>query len=133
VPVLRRWKELLLACAALGSLPGSAFAEAIAPDARKLIRQVRDASSTSDFAALRQLMVREFQWSFGGDRDAEQALEAWKADAKYLRSLARVTAQPCANVPPAIVECPAAARTSFRAGFERTPAGWRMIYFVEGD
>jgi hypothetical protein len=78
-------------------------------------------------------MIREFQWSFGGDNDAEQALDAWKGDPKYLRNLARVTAQSCRFITRAIIECPAKAAKGYRAGFARTPEGWRMRYFVAGD
>jgi hypothetical protein len=111
-----------------------ALADAVVPnDARKIIQQVHIASSNGDFAALRQLMARDFQWSFGGDRDADQAIEAWKAEAKYLRNMKRVTAQPCGFRTAEVIECPAKAGIKFRAGFEKTRAGWRMHYFVEGD
>jgi hypothetical protein len=101
--------------------------------ARQVIQQIQVASTKGDFAALRQLMVADFQWSFGGDSDAEQALEAWKTEAKYLRNLRRVSAQQCALRTPETIECPAKSGTGFRAGFKKTPAGWRMHYFVEGD
>jgi hypothetical protein len=78
-------------------------------------------------------MIRDFQWSFGGDADVQQALEAWKADPKYLQHLRRVTSQPCGFITPQVVQCPLKASAGFRAGFERTPEGWRMSYFVEGD
>jgi hypothetical protein len=78
-------------------------------------------------------MLQEFQWSFGGDADVMQALDAWKTDPKYLRNLARATAQQCGFHTPQIIQCPAKARTSYRAGFERTADGWRMRYFIAGD
>jgi len=108
-------------------------AAAIPEDARNTIRQVHAAATKEDLAALRLLMVRDFQWSFGGDTDAQQALDAWKADPKYLRSLRRVTSQTCGFITRQIVQCPVKAGASFRAGFERTPEGWRMRYFVEGE
>ena len=106
---------------------------AIPEDARRAIQEVHRAATNGDFAVLRKLMVRDFQWSFGGDPDAQQALDAWKADPRYLRNLRRVTLQHCGFITPQIVQCPAGARASFRAGFERTQDGWRMRYFVEGD
>ena len=106
---------------------------AIPEDARNTILRVHAAAANEDFAALRLLMVRDFQWSFGGDTDAQQALDAWKADPKYLRNLRRVTSQACGFITRQIVQCPVKAGASFRAGFERTPDGWRMRYFLEGE
>lgn len=126
---------LVVACAPLVGvllLPGVARA-AIPDDAVNVIRQVNAAAASEDFTALRLLMVRDFQWSFGGDTDVQQALDAWKADPKYLRNLRRVTSQPCGFITSQIVQCPVNAGAHFRAGFERTPDGWRMRYFVEGD
>ena len=106
---------------------------AIPEDARNTIRQVHAAAANEDFAALRLLMVGDFQWSFGGDTDVQQALDAWKADPKYLRNLRHITSQACGFITRQIVQCPTKAGAGFRAGFERTPAGWRMRYFVEGE
>ena len=53
-------------------LPMAAIA-AIPRDAWKVIQEVHAAATNKDFAALRRLMVRDFQWSFGGDSDAERA------------------------------------------------------------
>ena len=120
--------------AAIVGTPIAGFAAPALPnEARHVIQSVHRAASSGDFTVLRRSMVQDFQWSFGGDRDADQAIDAWRADAKYLRNLKRVTAQPCAFVTPAILECPAKARIGFRAGFEKAPDGWRMTYFVEGD
>ena len=110
-----------------------ALAADIPKEARDVIRAVHASAQKSDFAALRSLMVREFQWSFGGDPDAEQALESWKADPQYMRNLARVTAQGCGFITREIIECPAKAGKGYRAGFARTPDGWRMRYFIAGD
>jgi len=121
----------LAACVLL--LPISGTAGAIPIDAQKVIEQVHAAAVNEDFTLLRRLMVRDFQWSFGGDANVEQAFDAWKTDPKYLRSLKRVTAQPCAFIGSAIIQCPAKGRTNFRAGFGKTADGWRMQYFVEGD
>ena len=114
-------------------LPIAGRASAIPIEAQKVIEQVHAAAANEDFAQLRRLMVRDFQWSFGGDANVDQALDTWKADPKYLRGLKRVTAQQCAFIDSAIVQCPAKGRTNFRAGFGKTADGWRMQYFVEGD
>ena len=105
----------------------------IPEDALATIRAVDSAAARQDFAALEKLMIREFTWSFGGDRDARQALDAWRADPGYLAQLRRVTTAKCAYTTPKIIECPIKAGTGHRAGFERTTDGWRMSYFVAGD
>ena len=121
----------LAACILSWPIPGRA--SAIPIEAQKVIEQVHAAAANEDFAQLRRLMVHDFQWSFGGDANVDQALDAWKADPKYLRGLKRVTAQQCAFIDNAIVQCPAKGHTNFRAGFGKTADGWRMQYFVEGD
>ena len=56
---------------------GSAAAGAPVPhDAQEVIRTISSAAARADFAAFDKLMVREFTWSFGGNRDARQALDA---------------------------------------------------------
>jgi hypothetical protein len=76
----------------------------------------------------------DFIWSFGGDSDADQAIAEWKQDDKYLRALDRVLRNGCKPAQDnRQVECPGKGGTSFRAGFEKTPSGWRMSSFVEGD
>jgi len=113
---------------------GQASAAAPIPDdAQATIRAVGSAAGRQDLAALDKLMVREFTWSFGGDRDARQALDAWRADPRYLAQLSRATAAKCGYITPTIIECPVRAGTGHRAGFERTTGGWRMSYFVAGD
>jgi hypothetical protein len=111
----------------------SAGAASIPNDAHNVIQKVRASAEKNDFPALRRLMVRDFQWSFGGDADAEQALSEWKADPRYMRNLARVTAQSCRFLTREIIECPGKAGKGYRAGFARTSEGWRMRYFVAGD
>ena len=113
--------------------PIAVTADAIPRDAQKIIQQVHAAAVDEDFTLLRRLMVRDFQWSFGGDASVQQALDAWKADPKYLRNLKRVTAEKCGLVSRGIVQCPTKGGTNFRAGFEMTADGWRLRYFVEGD
>jgi hypothetical protein len=78
-------------------------------------------------------MVSEFVWSFGGDANAEQAIQAWKADRSILKELYRVTGQDCIAKPDNTIECPKNAGTGYRAGFKKTHDGWRMFYFVAGD
>lgn len=123
-----------VAVAAVATMAICGGSEAAIPsEARTIIRQVHEAASKRNFAALRALMVDDFQWSFGGDRDAAQALDAWKGDATTLPSLVRVTSRACAFTAKDMIECPLGAGTRARAGFQRTPAGWRMHYFVAGD
>ena len=115
-------------------ITGHALAATPIPeDAQAIIRAVGSAAARQDLAALDKLMIREFTWSFGGDRDARQALDAWRADPGYLAQLSRATAAKCGYVTPKIIECPTKAGTGHRAGFERTRDGWRMSYFVAGD
>jgi hypothetical protein len=113
---------------------GSAMAAAPIPqEALEVIKTVSAAAARRDFATLDKLMVREFTWSFGGDRDARQALDAWRDKRDYLTQLNRITSRKCEFITKTIIECPAKARTGHRAGFERTTDGWRMTYFVAGD
>ena len=111
----------------------AAAAAPISEGAQATIRAVGSAAGRQDFVALDKLMVREFTWSFGGDRDARQALDAWRADRRSLAQLSRATAAKCGYVRPKVIECPVMAGTGHRAGFERTAHGWRMSYFVAGD
>jgi len=126
--------RLLVAVAAVTTMGCCGDARSAVPDdARKVIRSVHEAASKRDFTAVRSLMVDDFQWSFGGDRDAGQAIDAWKADPRALDALARVTSRDCGVVTTDTIECPRGAGTRARAGFLRTSGGWRMHYFVEGD
>ena len=130
-----RFKLACVACAlGLSPLIGSAADSASIPkDAQEAISTVGAAAARRDFVALEKLMVREFTWSFGGDRDARQALDAWRAKRDYLTQLHRVTSRKCEFITKKVIECPVKAGTSPRAGFERTAEGWRMTYFVTGD
>ena len=112
---------------------GSAAGAPIPEDAQGVIKTISSAAARRDFDTLNKLMAREFTWSFGGDRDARQALDAWRAKRDYLTQLHRVTSRPCAFITKRVIECPVKAGTSHRAGFERTTDGWRMTYFVAGD
>lgn len=113
---------------------GAAAAGAPIPeDALGAIKAVSAAAARQDFDALDKLMAREFTWSFGGDRDARQALDAWRAKREYLAQLQRVTSGKCEFITKTVIECPVKAGTRHRAGFERTKDGWRMTYFMAGD
>lgn len=102
--------------------------------ARAVIREVHLAAKAKNFAALRWLMVSEFTWSFGGDGDVDQALEAWKHDPAAIRELRRITGGRCAfRVDEENIQCPPNAGYQYRAGFTKTEHGWRMSYFVAGD
>jgi hypothetical protein len=103
-------------------------------EAQVVIRSVRTAAKTKDFAALRKLMVPEFTWSFGGDGDADQAIAAWKRDPSAIRELYRVTGLRCAfNTDERNIQCPPNAGYRYRVGFTKTEQGWWMSYFVAGD
>src|SRR5262245_10275415 len=98
---------------------GSATAAAPIPqEALEVIKSVSSAAAQRDFSTLDKFMVREFTWSFGGDRDARQALDAWRTKRDYLTQLHRVTSRKCEFITKTIIECPAKAGTSHRAGFE---------------
>lgn len=106
----------------------------IPQDAKAIIRSVHVAANAKDYRALKALMVPEFKWSFGGDSDADQAIEAWKHDQEALRELSRVTRLRCSFIAEAnTIQCPANAGIYYRAGFTKTAEGWRMLYFVAGD
>lgn len=98
-----------------------------------MIQKVHGAAKAKNFSALEKLMVPEFLWSFGGDGDAKQAIDAWKTNPRALKELHRVTGSACAARRDGSVECPRNAGVSYRARFEKTAEGWRMVSFVEGD
>ena len=104
------------------SLPVHA-AKPLPPGATAVIQAVHTAAGQQRHAALQRLMAPEFVWCFGGDADAQQALNV----------LHRVTGAPCAALPDGSVECPRQAGRAARACFEPTAQGWRMVSFVTGD
>ena len=111
----------------------SAMAEPIPLEAQAVIEGVHRAAVAKDFDSLRKYMAPKFNWSFGGDASAGQAIEAWKNQPGYLRQLARVTRLKCLYRKDRYVECPVVAGKNFRAGFKATKGKWRMEYFLEGD
>lgn len=78
-------------------------------------------------------MSVEFVWSFGGDSDAQQALEAWREHPEVLDELRRITAAACVEQDEGGIECPIDAGDGYRARFEKLAAGWRMVSFLAGD
>src|SRR5882724_1645574 len=46
-------------------------------------------------AGLRPLMEQAFTWSFGGDADADQAVDEWKKQPKALQGLTGALTGPC--------------------------------------
>lgn len=106
--------------------------EPLPSDLKQFLAQVHGAAKRKDLVALKAGMIQEFTWSFGGDRSADQALEEWRKDAKYLKALAAATQGSCSRIA-AEFECPAKAGSSFRAGFKRIGGSWKMTYFVAGD
>lgn len=107
--------------------------QAIPSQAQAVIQQVHRAAKAKDYSAIEKLMVQEFVWSFGGDGDAKQAIQAWKADPRAIKELHRVTGSQCVLVQDGSVECPSEAGIGYRARFKKTPEGWLMVSFVTGD
>jgi hypothetical protein len=104
-------------------------------EATAAIRAAADAAKKQDLVALRRLMIDEFTWSFGGDSSADQAIATWKKDPAPLLAMDKVLRLPCRTSDDDAdhVECPGKGDKSYRAGFIKTAAGWRMINFVAGD
>jgi hypothetical protein len=120
-----------LSAAAL-AVATTALAAGVPPAAQAAIHAVNAAAAHKDFAALEALMTSEFIWSYQGDPSAKAAIAEWQSHPKTLKELQHVTTLAC-DQRSALVECGAPTKGSFRAGFKQTPAGWRMVYFVEGD
>ncbi|MCI0405807.1 MAG: hypothetical protein L0209_07010 [candidate division Zixibacteria bacterium] len=121
--------------AVCGNSFGSAGAETkpLPKEAYETIAQLKKAAQGNDFAKLRSLMVDEFTWSFGGDVDANQAINAWRKDKRYLAELQATLKSGCHKTERNKINCPSKGGFDFRAGLVKTKAGWRMEYFVEGD
>ncbi|MFC0169356.1 hypothetical protein ACFFKC_14830 [Pseudoduganella danionis] len=125
---------VFLVLGASASAQASVARRPIPHDAKSVIRSVHVAAKTKNYRALKALMVPEFKWSFGGDSDADQAIEAWKRDQETLHELSRVTRLRCSFIIDAnTIQCPTHAGLYYRAGFTKTAEGWRMSYFVAGD
>src|SRR2546425_2034471 len=89
---------MALAClvaARLGAAAQTSRSEALPSGASTIIESALEAARVRDLTALRSLMITGFLWSFGGDRDVTQAVEAWKSDSRYLDEMVRVLRQGC--------------------------------------
>ena len=102
-------------------------------DVQPVISKVRAAAAKRDFAALRPLMVKEFTFSFGDDRDADAAIAYWKSDKNSLKDLVAVLDKGCRATAKNAVECKGNGSTGYRAGFKKTSQGWLMEWAVGGD
>lgn len=123
----------VLSFLAIFLVPVVPLAEPLPSGARQLIHKVNAAAQRHDYAALGSVMVPDFSWRFGGEASAMRAISEWKKQPGYLRQLATVTRVKCVYRKDRVVECPAKAGTSFRAGFSEIDGQWKMVYFVEGD
>ena len=114
------------------------------PGAAETLDGVRRAAAGGNPKALRPWMAQEFTWSFGGDADAGQAIEAWSRDPRALRELAAVLDRGCVEragepeMREGAIVCPPEYETDpeylgYRAGFRLQDDGWKMIFFVAGD
>lgn len=119
-------------CCVAAALNTHAAPPPLPPEAAAAVHNVNVAAGHKDFAALEALMTPEFIWSYSGDANAKQAIAEWQSHPKFLKDLQRITALPCVQKS-ALVECSANTKGGFRAGFKQTAAGWRMVYFVEGE
>jgi hypothetical protein len=127
---------LLLLAAMVPLAAGSALAEGetnLPPGAALVVLDIASSARARDFKAIRAKMVDDFTWSFGGDRDADQAIQEWQRDPRYLEALERILRTGCRLTAPERVECIGRKTVGFRAAFAKTPKGWRMESFVEGD
>jgi hypothetical protein len=124
----------LLALASSDAFSAAAIKKAPVPkEAQAIINKTRQAVGAKDFAKLRALMISEFTWSFGGDGDADQAIEAWRKDPQYMKQMSAVLKRGCHADDVDRVICPGKGGMGFRAAYVKTEAGWRMEYFVAGD
>jgi hypothetical protein len=123
--------SLCVLCVAHPGIAG----DRVPKEAASVIAEVHDAADREDLDTLRTKMVDEFVWSFGGDGDADQAIANWRNEPDALKALARVTSGHCGPLEGAVetIQCPGNAGMDYRAGFQQTKHGWRMVWFVAGD
>jgi hypothetical protein len=109
----------------------------------------RAAVKRRDRAALRQMMLPEFLYSFGGNLDRDEAVEHWdKTDARAWEAFAAVLAKGAVSSSRAmqrVPENPVASRIAPPAARKRGYVAWRAIFeygedgqwlciaFVQGD
>lgn len=66
------------------------------PDsARTAIAVIAQAAKNRDLTTIREHMIEEFTYSFGGNNDAGEALQVWADEPRYLRALWRVLRRGC--------------------------------------
>jgi len=136
-----RRRLMILIAASLLAISAAPNAAKLPPEASAVIDRVRQAAERSDWTALRKSMVREFTWSFGGDRDADQAIQEWKNRPEYARELNWVLRLGCyvdttrygGETKAERIKCDGIGGMHFRAGFINTSEGWKFEYFVAGD
>jgi hypothetical protein len=132
---------MILVAASLLAISAAPNPGKLSPEASAVIDRVRQAAERRDWTTLRNSMVKEFLWSFGGDRDADQAIEAWRNRPEYVRELSRVLRMGCrvdktrygGETKAERIKCDGTGGTHFRAGFINTSEGWKLEYFVAGD
>ena len=132
------FKILLIALSlsvANSAIPQTVEAKSVPIKAVITIEAVHAAASSGDYIKLRSLMTNDFLWSLGGDRDAEQAITAWKNGVGVMNLLSELTAhiEKCGFITPEHIQCPAELTDGWRAAFVNTPQGWRMSHFLAGD
>jgi hypothetical protein len=112
---------------------GAEATEPLSKEARETISRAADAARQQDWKALRQEMVDEFTWDFGGDSSAEEAIAEWKKDPRPVLEFGRHLYERCRLVEPARIECPSRRAIDLRAGFVLSKGVWKMAYLVAGD
>ena len=79
------------------------------------------------------LIVAGFLIGTSGGTSADQAIDAWREDDRYLGELRATLESGCHLSGQDRVECPGRGSADFRAGLVKSQAGWRLEYLVEGD
>ncbi len=80
--------------------------------------------------ALRRLMEQSFTWSFGGDRDADQAVREWKEHTDLLAGLGKALSGSCKREEQSLT---CQAKGTPRLVLELQGKCWRWTAFVAGD
>ena len=110
-----------------------ALGAALPVEVQTALSSLLRAAEGRDLKTLRERMIEKFTWSFGGDKDADQAVEEWAKDPRYLRELQGVLKGECQLRDATHVECPGQSALSFRAGLVVVKSEWKLEYFVAGD
>jgi hypothetical protein len=101
---------------------------AVPKEARPLLGLIW--SKRDDAKALRNVMEKQFIWSFGGDPDADQALVEWTEHPTLLARLPAALSGSCKREGTALT---CSAKGSPRLVLELKDRCWRWTAFVEGD